>query len=284
LSFWSGPIEITPLPGGITNRNFLVRDGAARYVARLCRPLPLLGIDRRNEVACQEAAARLGLGPEPVHRDDGILVSRYLPGRTLTADDLREPETIARVARLLRKLHDADDTITGHFLYFCPFQTIRTYARTAKSLGARLPANLSALLEDVRELSRRVGPFRPTLCHNDLLPANLLEVDGRLWLVDWEYAGMGHPLFDLAGVSVSAGLDRDDDARLLEAYRGEVLPRELDEMHVFKAASALREALWALIQTVASELDFDYHAYAERNLDAYSRAREGIRDRRAEGP
>jgi thiamine kinase-like enzyme len=277
LSFWSGPIEITPLPGGITNQNYLVRDGTARYVARLCRPLPLLGIDRRNEVACQEAAARLGLGPELVHRDDGILVSRYLPGRTLAADDLREPAMIGRVARLLRRLHDADGTITGHFLYFCPFQTIRTYATTAMSLGARLPTNLSALLEDARVLSRRVGPFRPTLCHNDLLPANLIDVDGRLWLVDWEYAGMGHPLFDLAGVSVNAGLDRGDDARLLEAYRGEVLPRELEELHVFKSASALREALWALIQTVASEIEFDYEAYAEHHLEAYARARETLR-------
>jgi thiamine kinase-like enzyme len=253
-------------------------------VARVCLSLPLLGIDRRNEVACQEAAARLGLGPEPVHREDGILVSRYLSGRTLTADDLREPETVARVARLLRKLHDSEGTITGHFLYFCPFQTIRTYAATANSLGARLPANFPALMDEARELSRRVGPFRPTLCHNDLLPANLIDVDGRLWLVDWEYAGMGHPLFDLAGLSANAGLDQDDDARLLETYRGEVLGRDFAELHVFKAASALREALWALIQTVTSELDFDYHAYAGRNLEAFVRAREDLRDLQVGGP
>src|SRR5699024_9666090 len=91
LPLWSGPIEITPMSGGITNWNFLIRDGTERYVARLCRELPELGIDRRNESACQRAAARLGLGPELVFREDSLSISRYAPGRTLSADDLRDP-------------------------------------------------------------------------------------------------------------------------------------------------------------------------------------------------
>ena len=114
------------------------------------------------------------------------------------------------------------------------------------------------------------------LCHNDLLPANLIDEDDRLWLVDWEYAGMGHPLFDLASVSANAGFTEDEDVDLLAAYRGAVEPRDLEELRVFKAASALREALWAIIQTVSSELDFDYHAYAERNFEVYARARKAV--------
>jgi thiamine kinase-like enzyme len=276
LPIWNGPIEVTPLLGGITNQNYLIQDRTDRYAARISRELVLLGVDRRNEVACQEAAAGLGVGPEVVYREDGVLISRYLPGRTLDAGDVREPATIRRVARLLQKLHGAEGAIAGHFLYFCPFQTIRTYARTAATLGARFSVDLSSLLEDARILSGRVRPFRPSLCHNDLLPANLIDHDARLWLVDWEYAGMGHPLFDLASLSAGARFGEDEDARLLEAYRGEVLPREFEELGVFKAASALREALWALIQTVASDLEFDYQAYAECNLLAYARAREMV--------
>ena len=41
---------------------------------------------------------------------------------------------------------------------------------------------------------------------------------------------------------------------------------------MLKAASALREGLWAVIQSVASELPFDYHAYADR-LRIYARVR-----------
>ena len=96
-------------------------------------------------------------------------------------------------------------------LYFCPFQTIRTY-RTAASLNAQLPDDVEYLLEDASQLAHRIGPFRPVLCHNDLLPANMIMSAGRLWLVDWEYAGMGHPLFDLASVSANAGLSDDEEA------------------------------------------------------------------------
>ncbi len=276
LPFREGPLEVTPLAGGITNQNFLVRDAGSRYVARVCRELPQLGIDRRNEAACQLAAARLGLGPEIVFREDGLMISRHLPGRTLSARDLRDQATITRVARLLRRLHDAEGTIVGHFLHFCPFQTIRTYAHTAEILKARLPTNLVGLLDDARSLAGRVGPFRPVLCHNDMLPANLLDDGDRLWLVDWEYAGMGHPLFDLASVSANAGFGEDEDFALLAAYRGEALECDLGVLWIFRAASALREGLWALIQSVCSEIDFDYHGYARDSLEAYARAREAL--------
>src|SRR5581483_3768020 len=99
---------------------------------------------------------------------------------------------------ILRRLHGAWDALAGEVLYFCPFQTVRTYAQTAARLGAGMPHDVAAILEDARGLSRRIAPFRPVLCHNDLLSANLIDDGRRLWLVDWEYAGIGHPLFDLA--------------------------------------------------------------------------------------
>ena len=155
-----------------------------------------------------------------VHHEPGLLVTRFVEGRTLTADDVRQPAPIARLAAMLRHLHQSWDTMTGEVLYFCPFQTVRTYARTAARLGADLPAEIDDLLEDTRRLSHRIAPFRPVPCHNDLLPANLID-DGRsLWLVDWEYAGIGHPLFDLANLAANAALDDDQELGLLTAYRG----------------------------------------------------------------
>ena len=120
----------------------------------------------------------------------------------------------------------------------------------ARPCGSRptLPGDLGSLLEDARQLSRRIAPFRPVLCHNDLLPANLIDDGRRLWLVDWEYAGAGHPLFDLANASANAAFSDDQDRSLLEAYRGHVDPRDLSELRIFKAVSLLRESLWSTIQ------------------------------------
>jgi thiamine kinase-like enzyme len=274
LSLWRGKVAIEPLAGGITNQNFVVEDETGRYVARICKELPLLGIDRRNEAACQETASRLGIAPELIHRGEGLLISRHVSGQTLTSIDLQDLGMIGQVGETLRRLHDGWDTVIGLVLYFCPFQTIRTYVQSAVGLKAPLPDDIEELLHETHGLSLRLSPFRPALCHNDLLPANMIKSGKRLWLVDWEYAGMGHPLFDLASVSANSGFSDDYDAAMLEAYRGKIDPRELDILRVFKAASLLREALWALIQSVTSELAFDYRTYAAHHFDAYRRARQ----------
>ena len=83
--------------------------------------------------------------------------------------------------------------MTGEVLYFCAFQTVRTYAQTAARLKASLPSDIDRILEDITALSRRIAPFRPVLCHNDLLPANLIDDGQRLWLLDWEYAAPAIP-------------------------------------------------------------------------------------------
>jgi thiamine kinase-like enzyme len=273
LDLGQGPVVIEPIAGGLSNRNFAVNTAESAYVARLCEPRPLLGIDRRNEVVCQQAASRRGIAPEIVHHEDGLLVSRFIDGQTLDAAQVRAPEMIARLGSLLRELHGAWDGLIGEMLYFCPFQTVRTYADTAMKLGAELPSDLSAILDDTRELASRFGPFRPVLCHNDLMPANLIDAGAHLWLVDWEYSGVGNPLFDLANASANAGFQDQDDHLLLEAYRGQVNPSELGALRILKAVSLFRESLWSVIQTVASEIEFDYRRYAADNLVAYRQAR-----------
>jgi thiamine kinase-like enzyme len=276
LRCWRGPIAVEPLPGGITNRNYLIRDAGRRSVARICTDRSLLGIDRRNEVVCQRAAHACGVAPAIAHHEAGVLVSRFVSGRTLTPVDVRDPVLLPRLAATLRTLHDAWDLHTGEMLYFCPFQTIRTYAQTADRLGARLPADLDALLDDARRLSRRIAPFRPALCHNDLLASNLIADDDRVWLVDWEYAGIGHPLFDLAGVCANNAFPESLEVRFLEHYFGTADERDLAELRLLKAMSSLREALWSFIQSVISDLDFDFIKYAGDNLSAYREARANL--------
>jgi thiamine kinase-like enzyme len=275
LEFCRGPLDVEPIAGGITNQNFVVRVGGQAYVARLSQQRPLLGIDRRNEVVCHQAASARGLAPAVVHHQEGLLVTRFVQGRTLGPADVRSPAVIERLAERLRRLHEGWDALTGEILYFCPFQAIRTYAESAARLRADEPDDLEPMLDDARRLARRIAPFRPVLCHNDLMTANLIDDGRRLWVVDWEYAGVGHPLFDLANASANATFSDDQDQALLAAYRtrGPVDPRDLAELRIFKAVSFLRDALWAVIQTVASDIDFDYRRYAAENFQAYREAR-----------
>ncbi len=276
LGIWRGSVTIRPLPGGITNRNYRVDDEFGSFVARIGADLPWLGVDRRNELACGRAAEALGVAPPIVFAEKGWLVTRYVESRVLTPESGRDPEFIPRLARLLRALHDGWDGLRGEMFYFSPFQANRTYAETSRRLGARLPEGIDALLEDDRRLSRRVRPFVPTLCHNDMLPANVLDDGRRVWIVDWEYGGIGHPFFDLAGISANCEYGEDLDRLLLTAYRGHFDPADLVELRIFKASSLLREALWSIVQTVASDLDFDYRGYAEASLERHRAARASL--------
>jgi thiamine kinase-like enzyme len=273
LPLWSGPILLQRLDGGITNRNYLVQDANERFVARIGEELLGLGIDRRNELQCHRAAESLGVAPPLAYGENGVLVSRYIPSRTLDAAGAREPGLAPRVAQVLRQLHGGWDGLLGDLLFFSPFQASRTYVATSRRLGAELPADIDQMLEATRQLSRTIAPYVPTLCHNDMLPANVLDDGQRIWIVDWEYAGMGHPLFDLAGFSVNCGYSDDQDVELLESYYGEFRPRDLYELRVLKAASLLRDALWGVVQTVASDLEFDYREYARIHFEKFRESR-----------
>jgi thiamine kinase-like enzyme len=273
LEFARGPLAITPITGGMSNFNFAVRAGGGAYFARLGQDRPLLGVNLRNEIICHRAADSLGIAPQVIYYEQGLLVSRFIAGRTLETASVREPDMVARLAALLRRLHAGWDVLTGEFLYFCPFQTNRTYARTAERLNAKLPHDTAAILDDAHDLQRRIAPFQPVLCHNDLLPANLIDDGQKLWLVDWEYGGIGHPLFDLANASATAAFSDDQDRALLELYQGHVDDRSLTELRIFKVMALLRDALWGVVQTVASDLDFDYRRYADAHVLLYREAR-----------
>jgi len=270
------PFSIEPISGGLSNRNFAVRTGGKCYFARVCQELPFLGIERRNEIVCHQAASARGLAPEVIYHERGLLITRFIDGRTLDPSALHEPSMLARVSALLGRLHAGWDEVTGEVLYFCGFQTVRTYARTAARLEAVLPDDIERILEDITALSHRIAPFRPVLCHNDLMPANWIDDGERLWLLDWEYSGAGHPLFDLAHASTTASLSMEQQRAMLEAYPGRLPVAALEELQIFRVVALLRETLWSTIQSVASDIDFDFKQYAVENLQAYRVARAAL--------
>ena len=108
---------------------------------------------------------------------------------------------------------------------------------------------------------------QPRPCHDDLLAANFLQGRDRVVIVDWEYAGMGDPFFDLGNFAVNNELDDADAERLLEAYFGEPsTPRRVAALGLFRFMSDFREAMWGVVQSTVSELDFDFPEYADKHF------------------
>jgi thiamine kinase-like enzyme len=257
---WPGQhVSIQPLGGGITNRNFKVDAGGQEFVLRIGgRDTELLGIDRAAEHAASCVAAELGLGPEVVAfvEPEGYLVTRYVNGEVGKVD-------VDRVGSALRRLHDGPDLPAR----FDSFRVVEAYRATAREHGVAAPSAYERAKEvaDLIERRRSGAPLRP--CHNDLLRANFIDDGIRLWLVDWEYAGMGDPFFDLGNFAVNNELAEDGEHELLAAYGSD----DGDALVLMRFMSDFREAMWGIVQLAISELEFDFAAYAEEHFERLAR-------------
>jgi len=262
---WPGRrAKVSELGGGITNRNYKVAVGDDVFVLRMGgAKTDLLGIDRAVEHAAGRRAFEVGVGPEVVAFEpaEGWLVSRFIDGRPISLEDMRRPETLERVAGTLRAFHSAAP-IPGRFDAFAVVQDYRT---TARAHGVEVPPAFGPAWEVAERIREVRGESEPVPCHNDLLNANFLD-DGTIRIVDWEYAGMGDRFFDLANFSVNHEFEVEDDRRLLAAYFGVERDADLAGLRLMRYMSDFREAMWGVLQSGISDLDFDFNEYASKHF------------------
>ena len=263
-----GPMSGAPqaLEGGITNRNFRVTLGAAEYVVR--RPgkdTTLLGIDRSAERGATEAAAALGFAPAVVGEVDGCLITQYVTCHTLSQQEVAD--AAEEIARLLRSFHDSGLQLSSSFWVST---LLGDYAAIVARRGGTLSESYRDAMRSTARIEAALGRPRPRPSHNDLLPGNIIRARAseRIMIVDWEYAGMGDPRFDLGNLSVNNGFGEDEDERLLGAYHG-VAPSDAQRaaLKLVRILSDVREAAWGVVQSVLSELDFDFARYASEHFE-----------------
>lgn len=263
----------SPLPGGITNLSYRVDVDGEAFVVRIegtgTEPL---GINRHREYRCLIAASQTGVGPEVVYclPDGGILVTRFIDGRRLSAQEAGRPEMIARVVRSLHLYHTGP-AFDG---LFSPFRTVEDYLRVARARGAPLPGDIGWMYEWAAEIEAALGPrrvdARPT--HNDLWGPNLIDDGSLVRIVDWEYAAMGDIYFDLANFAIHHSFSDVQDEALLRAYFGRVSESSLARLNLLKFVAELREGMWCMAVMNGSGADFDFLGYAATHFGHYRQA------------
>jgi len=258
------------LGGGITNHNAKVELDGETYVLRVAgKDTDLLGIDRRVELEATKAAAALDIGPEVVDfvEPEGWLVTRFLEGTIPDPERMREPDMLARVAKALRVFHHGPP-IRGRF---DSFRVVEEYRDTALARGGELPAAFEGAHDIATRIERLRGDPAAMPCHNDLLNANFLDDGDRLRIVDWEYAGMGDVFFDLANFSINHELGPPERQEFLRAYSGDLRREDARALELMRFMSDFREAMWGVVQTAVSELDFDFVGYAADHFERLER-------------
>lgn len=267
-----GPAQGPPVPldGGITNRNFRVTFGGRDCVLRLPgKDTALLGISREAERIANQIAAQLGIAPSVAAADEHCLVTEFVPSQAMKPLQVRE--VVEPIAAALRAFHNSGAVLPATF--WVP-DLLHDYARIVTERGGSLPGAYAPTQDLASRIAAALPLTEPTPCHNDLLPTNLLRTqDGGVILVDWEYAGMGHRLFDLGNVAVNNDFGEAEEERLLAAYHDQApTDRDRAALKLMCIMSDAREAAWGVVQSAVSELDFDFNAYARKHFDRLAQA------------
>jgi thiamine kinase-like enzyme len=265
VALWRGQnVAVSPLSGGLTNENYLVEAGGARYVVRLPgQSTELLSIDRANEVHNTKAAATTGIGPRvlEVVPDLDVMVLEFIEGPTMSARTLQSKKMAARMAASFRRLHSAPRFLQD----FNMFRLIEYYLDIVEKHDVTIPTDYRDRLPAVADIERAVGaaslPAVP--CHNDLLCENFIDDGAALRVVDYELSGNNDPCFDLGNTAQEAEFDDELRAALCEAYFGRLDERQLARMNLFALMSDVGWTLWGAIQANISAIDYDFKGYYE---------------------
>ena len=265
---WDGAEpDVTPITIGITNRNFKVEIGGEWFVVRLSgKDTDLLGIDRAAENEAARAAAAAGVAPEVFAYlpELGALITRFVQGGYIAEDELEREDVLGAVVRSVRAIH-AGPPIPSTFPVF---QIVEDYRAIAAERGVAPPPafnEVHAKAEDI-EAAFSKYPLADRPCHNDLLNANFLLDGEHVWIVDYEYGGMGDLFFDLGNLSINNGLSVNAQEMLLRLYFGDVRDTHRARLQLMRIMSDFREAMWGVVQQAISTLDFDYVDYADRHF------------------
>ena len=240
---WLCPVRVLDLPvltgrvsQGSRNTSYdltaATPEGPARFVLRCRRPGQTpLGNLFGQEITALGLACAAGLAPRLVWYD---LSTEVMVMEFACATDSASAEPLAALAGAIHTL--SADLPTMDLL-----QRLEHYRASAALHGVSadllIPSDDSGLCKAVDDLAH--GP--QTFCHNDLTSGNVRSMRGALVAIDWEYAAIGSPYFDIAALCA------DRPALNADAFAAEVF------------GDALCSRLWQLARQVYGVMDWNWH-------------------------
>ncbi|MCW4631203.1 MULTISPECIES: choline/ethanolamine kinase family protein [Marinomonas] len=251
-------VEVTLLEEGFSNKVYLIY---WHQIPRLVLRIPGLdefafNINRQNEMIVLQSAVQAGISPPVLwHDEQGAFACQFVVQPSLSWDVIHSNSSIKRIANALVQAHALPRV--NH--PFCIYELIAHYLQSIESflpIRPDIQGELLYLRGVFANLPRVESSYTPVVCHNDLNPKNVLIDEDTIWLIDWEYTGMGDPLFDLAVVARSHNLTFEQQVYLIESYNGS-LDKEatLEKITRYSLAYSLREMTWLLLKHLTTPDD-----------------------------
>lgn len=261
--------------GGLTNHTYHVTlEDGAEYAIRIPGKGTEEMIVRSDEMISTQLACRLDIDARMLYFGrDGSKVTQYIPNAiTMSAELLAQEHHIAQVAEIFRKIHACNEN-TG--VPFEVFDMAAGYEKIIEAMNVPMFPDYREKKQEVMAIKAEIDaevPVQKVPCHNDPLCENWVEGNGRMYLVDWEYAGMNDGMWDVADISIEAGFDEAHDDLLLTKYLGQE-PGITERKH-FLASKIYVDYLWTL--WAKTRVPYDGQPMEDWAVERYTRMKSNI--------
>lgn len=262
--------------GGMTNHSYkITRKDGEEYLVRIPGDGTDEMINRLDERKSTELGCKLNIDSQLLYfGDDGRKVMKFIHNpQQMDGEVMKRKENLLQAAEIFRRLHYSG-VDTG--VRFEVFEMAALYEKIIREGGVAFYNDYDTVKQAVMEIKAAVdadGIAPKVPCHNDSLMGNwVLDGDGRLYLIDWEYSGMNEAMWDLSCLSIEAEYTPENDNELLNAYYGHEVT--VEERKRFLAAKMYVDYLWTLWGL--TRVPFDGEFMQEYADNRYARLKKNI--------
>lgn len=266
--------DIFPLKQGITNLSCHFSVNGNEYVYRH----PGIGTDqlvnRDSEAEIQEMARKIGLDDTFIHEDaeKGWKISRFIPN--CTAPDVRDDAQLEQMMDLMKTLHESQYEVDSTFDFYDESRRYEDLLGGRDAIEIPGYTMIAKRMDQLHEYVSR-DDSHTCLSHNDFWPMNILVDEKRkMYLIDWEYAGMGDYANDFGTFVVETQLSEEDALRALRFYfNREPTLEELRHNFAFVAFAGWCWYVWSLYKEAQGEMVGKWlHIYYRMGKDYLDKA------------
>jgi thiamine kinase-like enzyme len=265
LSGQNEEIRLKKLGGGLTNDNYKVCLGPICYFFRTVNQAnSALGSSLEREWMITKKISVPEIAPKVIFYspEDGVLVTDFIQTKAQKID-LHDNMTMQKFCRLISSLHHLQTEFPTEY---DPFSNIENFLAYAQEISATLPKEVEEIILpeiiSFKKMHAAELKIEKKPAHLDLHAGNILDDGKKLWLIDWEYAAMADPFFDLATLTSVENFTNLEMNNLLECYLERKPTKE--EVYYFYRMRILADARWALwsyIQAKISPLDEPFEEF-----------------------
>ncbi len=200
-----------------------------------------LVLDRLNEVSILQSINHLDLAPEILYSDAeaGILIWKYIVGK--------EPNFSQNKSKQ-NSLYDLGSSLRSIHCFPAPKNSIDIFSKSMDFYQTLLDGPSEKILfKDAMTLYKKLveDGIQKVFSHNDLHQKNLLW-NNKYYFLDWEYAGLNHPCFDIASLVRSLELNQSQINELLQGYKSNSKFSQMDELIRWIKFIDYLEEIWSI--------------------------------------